>query len=93
MKIFEKTTILDKICENFIFGYNFRKISILFQISILVKMFEKSLLKSKYSKYLDCGKFFRKTAILVKILENLHFHEDFRNVSILMTFFEKSPSW
>ena len=62
------------------FGYNFRKISILFQISILVKMFEKSLLKSKYSKYLDFGKIFRKIAILVKIFENLHFDEDFRNV-------------
>ena len=42
------------------FGYNFRKISILFQISILVKMFEISLLKSKYSKYLDFGKILEK---------------------------------
>ena len=60
---FRNTLILVKTRENFMFGNNFRKTSILFKtfriwfklpkISILVKFFEKSWLKSKVSKYLE----------------------------------------
>ena len=69
-----KIAILVKIDENFKFRQNPRKISILFEasrfwskfpkISILVKIFENSWLKSKFSKFIDLGHKFRKIAIL-----------------------------
>ena len=87
-----------KIRENFNFGHNFRKASILFEtprfwskfpkIAILVKKIWKILIEIKIFEISRFGLKFRKITISVKIFENLNFGEDFRNISISINIFE-----
>ena len=91
-KISEK---LVKTGENLEFGQNFRKISISFEtsrfrskypkISILVKIFAKSWLMPKFSKYHDfgqnCGQNFDKSSFRSKFSKKSRFGSIFLNIS------------
>ena len=78
IKMIAKSWFWSKLPKNPHFGEIFREISILVKIS-------KNLNYVKLSKNPDLGlNFFRKIAILVIIVQNLDFGEDFRNALILL---------
>ena len=64
--------LCSKFSENFDFGQNFRK------ISILVKILRKIVIFVKIPKISNLGQNFGTISILVKVFENLDFGESFR---------------
>ena len=77
--------------KKFVFGRNFRKISIadeLFENPDFGKFFEKSLFRSKFSKNLYFGRNFRKILISVEIFETSWFRSKFsKNLHLFKCYF------